>query len=189
MPYSKDHVKAVRQRILDCAGKLFRERGYEGVGIDAIMAEAGLTRGGFYAHFKSKVDLFAHMAGERFDFANQLKRLEETPPEGVADRTAFAMSYYLNAENRELNAAACTMASSAVDVARGGPAAKAAFGARVQEVARGIDELRKQDFHGKDQGNATADLCLAVGALVLSRGCNEDVAQTILAAALTKLSR
>ncbi|MEM7441251.1 MAG: TetR/AcrR family transcriptional regulator [Pseudomonadota bacterium] len=187
MPYSKDHIKTVRQRILDCAGRLFRERGYAGVGIDTIMAEAGLTRGGFYAHFKSKADLFAQMAGEPFDFANQLERLAEHPPNGVADRTAYAMSFYLNAEKRDQNAAACTMASSAVDVNRNGPAAKAAFGAQVVEVADKIAQLRVQDLKDGQPTQALSDLCLAVGALVLARASDDDTAKRILSAALQQL--
>ena len=46
-----------RERILTAAGRLFREHGVDGVGVDAVMREAGLTHGGFYAHFKSKGEL------------------------------------------------------------------------------------------------------------------------------------
>ena len=62
MRYPSEHKAEVRRRIVECAASLFRRRGYDGVGIDAIMAEAELTRGGFYGHFKSKADLFAAVA-------------------------------------------------------------------------------------------------------------------------------
>src|SRR3954453_11451892 len=50
------------QRILDAAGRLFRAHGIDGVGVDAVMKEAGLTHGGFYAHFASKEALAAEVA-------------------------------------------------------------------------------------------------------------------------------
>ncbi|MBV1907562.1 MAG: TetR/AcrR family transcriptional regulator [Pseudomonadales bacterium] len=58
MPLSKMHKEATRQKIIKAAAQLFREKGYDGIGIAGIMAKAGLTRGGFYAHFWSKGALF-----------------------------------------------------------------------------------------------------------------------------------
>ena len=59
MRYPKEQKAETRKRILGAAARLFRERGYEGIGVDAIMKEVGLTAGGFYAHFDSKETLFA----------------------------------------------------------------------------------------------------------------------------------
>ena len=59
MPYSADHKHRTRARIVESARILFNRHGYESVSIDMVMAEAGLTRGGFYNHFKSKEELFA----------------------------------------------------------------------------------------------------------------------------------
>lgn len=58
MPYSKDHTVRSRDRIIDSARILFNLHGFEKVTIDMIMAKAGLTRGGFYKHFKSKESLY-----------------------------------------------------------------------------------------------------------------------------------
>ena len=63
MGYSSDHKDRTRERVVTAAGRLFRRYGYNGVGIDEIMAAAGLTRGGFYAHLKSKRDRFAAKGG------------------------------------------------------------------------------------------------------------------------------
>ena len=57
MPYPPEHKKQTRERILRCAHQLFNRRGFTDVSIDEIMAAAGLTRGGFYHHFKTKEDL------------------------------------------------------------------------------------------------------------------------------------
>ena len=59
MRYPKDHIQKTRQAILDAAGRGFRRLGFHGGGVDAVMAEAGLTAGGFYAHFKNKDALFS----------------------------------------------------------------------------------------------------------------------------------
>lgn len=58
MPYSKEHRAKVRDRIVESARRLFNRNGFENVSIDSIMEEAGLTRGGFYAYFKCKSDLY-----------------------------------------------------------------------------------------------------------------------------------
>jgi AcrR family transcriptional regulator len=64
MGYSPEHSEATRRRVIDAAGHLFRKLGYDGASIDEIMSRAGLTRGAFYQHFKSKADLFAAAVGQ-----------------------------------------------------------------------------------------------------------------------------
>lgn len=59
MPYTKEHKARTRQLILQSAARLFLEKGYEATSIEQVMRQCGLTRGGFYAHFKSKSDLYA----------------------------------------------------------------------------------------------------------------------------------
>jgi len=59
MKVSREQFAENRQRILDVAGRLFREQGFDGIGVADLMKAAGLTHGGFYGHFKSKDDLVA----------------------------------------------------------------------------------------------------------------------------------
>ena len=59
MRVSREKATENRQKIVETAARLFRERGFDRVGVDAIMEGAGLTHGGFYGHFKSKDDLAA----------------------------------------------------------------------------------------------------------------------------------
>lgn len=59
MKVSKDQVRENRRRIVETASELFRERGFDGVGVAELMSAAGLTHGGFYKHFGSKADLMA----------------------------------------------------------------------------------------------------------------------------------
>jgi TetR/AcrR family transcriptional repressor of nem operon len=58
---AREQAAARRERILDVAGTLFREREFDGIGVADIMKQAGLTHGGFYGHFKSKDDLAAEI--------------------------------------------------------------------------------------------------------------------------------
>ncbi|TXH69656.1 MAG: TetR/AcrR family transcriptional regulator [Thiothrix sp.] len=72
MPYPATHKPQTRERILNSAAQLFTKNGYEGVSIDQVMAEAGLTRGAFYSHFADKSSLYAaaiqYASKERFRF-------------------------------------------------------------------------------------------------------------------------
>ena len=65
MRYSKDHKQATRQRILEGAGRRFKQDGIDGAGVAAVMSDAGLTNGAFYAHFASKEDLVATAVAEQ----------------------------------------------------------------------------------------------------------------------------
>src|SRR5438874_2908175 len=59
MKVSREQAARNRERIVETAAQLFRERGFEGIGVADLMKEAGLTHGGFYGHFASKEDLIA----------------------------------------------------------------------------------------------------------------------------------
>jgi TetR/AcrR family transcriptional regulator, transcriptional repressor for nem operon len=63
MPYPPNHRREVKRRIIDSARKLFNRRGFDNVGLQEIMAGAGLTHGGFYSYFRSKSDLYAEVLG------------------------------------------------------------------------------------------------------------------------------
>jgi TetR/AcrR family transcriptional repressor of nem operon len=62
--YGKEHKQATRQRIIEAAGQRFKQDGIDGSGIAALMADAGLTNGAFYAHFASKEDLVASVIAD-----------------------------------------------------------------------------------------------------------------------------
>ena len=81
MPWSKEHKRETRERIVRAAADAFRERGIDGVGVADVMKQAGLTHGGFYAHFKSKDDLvkaaFEQMSREIADTVGATDYLAE----------------------------------------------------------------------------------------------------------------
>src|ERR1041385_6860544 len=76
---TREQAEANRDKILDIAGTLFRERGYEGIGVADIMKRAGLTHGGFYGHFASKDDLAAEITARVLGREGGLERLTGKP--------------------------------------------------------------------------------------------------------------
>src|SRR3712207_9381347 len=82
MRYEKGHKEQTRKRVVEVAAAQFRAKGIEGTGLAGLMADAGLTHGGFYAHFASKDDLVrsavtAAMLGKRDFFAQKAKKAQE----------------------------------------------------------------------------------------------------------------
>ena len=80
MRYSKDHKQATRQRILEAAGRRFKQDGIDGAGVAAVMSDAGLTNGAFYAHFTSKEDLVANVLADQL--RAQRQSFDAQPPDG-----------------------------------------------------------------------------------------------------------
>src|SRR5881396_1436251 len=82
---TRDQAAANREKILDVAGTLFRERGYDGIGVADIMKRAGLTHGGFYGHFDSKDDLAAEITSRVLGREGWLERLTGKPNPSFSD--------------------------------------------------------------------------------------------------------
>src|SRR5438046_9861845 len=90
MRYAKDHKKATRQRIVEAAGRRFKQDGIDGAGVATVMSDAGLTNGAFYAHFTSKEDLVANV------LADQLRTQRQSFDAQPSDRAgleAFVRAY------------------------------------------------------------------------------------------------
>ncbi len=182
MGYSKEHVEATRARILEVAGNLMRKRGLSGASLGQIMKSAGLTHGGFYAHFTSKDELFETVAGEQFDFYNQLKKLNDNPEFADVNRAAFAASYYLDRNNSERVANACTMASATQDIARSRWKVKSAFTQAFQRLVSEFKKAMGKTDESSEQA-AYAALASCVGGLILSRALEDDeISEKLLAA-------
>ncbi len=161
MPPSAAHTSRVRAEIFGHAARLFRLRGYAGTNIDDIMLAAGLTRGSFYAHFKSKEELFALVVGSGQGLLWKLRS---------ADAQVLAvLDAYLEKEELAANAQDCTLAALPGDVARAALPAQLAYAnvlhAVIGEMARG--RRRKLD------ADATAAAILAIGALSLARASGD----------------
>ncbi len=173
MGYSKEHIEETRRLIIDEAGRLMRKHGYGGVSVAKIMSAAGLTHGGFYAHFKSKEHLFEAMLGEDFDFTNQLRKLNATDV-GEETGAAIATRYYLDPANTDKVAPACTLASSSQDVARGRRKTRAAFTKSFRSLVEEFEEAMGNRAQGATRrSDALAAIATCVGGLVVARAIND----------------
>lgn len=164
MRFPKDHKAKTRERILDAAATVFRRDGFAGAGVDAVMKEAGLTAGGFYAHFPSKDALFA----EVIVHALRKSTLYTGPHlDGLsgAEWVAAAVGRYLSPQHRERMESGCPLPPLLSEVARGTPEAKAGFEGELTAAAGLIGG------HLPEPGDtAFAVLALMVGGMVLARG-------------------
>ncbi|MEK6627690.1 MAG: TetR/AcrR family transcriptional regulator, partial [Bdellovibrionota bacterium] len=116
-----DHKKQQKieskERILNVASRLFKKNGFSSTGIDQVMAEAGLTSGGFYAHFESKTDLLEQVIEHSFKFSKQLlmKDIEHLPAE---EKIQTVMSRYVSILHRDLPEKGCIIPSLASEIYR-----------------------------------------------------------------------
>ena len=122
--YAKGHKGETRRHIVELASRRFRAEGVDGVGIATLMADAGLTNGGFYAHFASKEDLVReavlHALSEMpADPGDKVKRV-------ACDLPRF-IGLYLSATHRDHPEVGCAMAAMSPDLTRRPPASRSAF--------------------------------------------------------------
>jgi TetR/AcrR family transcriptional regulator, transcriptional repressor for nem operon len=151
MPLSKQHKAQTRERILRGAGRVFRRVGFEAAGIDAVMAEAGLTRGGFYAHFGSKEELFASVVGTDHGLIRMLAAREAGNPAQWRTRTLKLLADYLHPDHLDEVSQGCSFAALTADASRGSPPVRAAYGRAFGELVAQL--LRR---HGESAEQATA---------------------------------
>lgn len=165
MKVSKEKVRENRMRIVETASELFRERGYDGVGVAELMSAAGLTHGGFYKHFGSKAELMAEAMSCGFS-----QSAESTA--GV-NREKF-VEYYLSRQHRDDRGKGCVMSALGSDTARQSEPMKAAFAAGIEnQLTILANENSAENGARAELINTIAHL---VGALVLSRACPDDSA-------------
>ena len=188
---SKVQTEANHQAIQDAASRLFRARGLAGVTVAELMAEAGLTHGGFYAHFPSKDALAASACAAAFAHAEaKWQRRVEAAVDPAAARTAIAEGY-LRAAYRNPAVAACPTATLVTDVARE-PETHPIHAAYLAGVRRQVEVLAALGSSGdaaRDREDACVQLATMMGALLLARATRGDaVSDEFLDAARRRLT-
>jgi TetR/AcrR family transcriptional repressor of nem operon len=172
MRYEKGHKEATRRRIIETAAARFRKDGIEGVGVADLMAEAGLTHGGFYSHFASKEELVRAAMDEAS--AVSAIRFDHRVEEGGLE--AWIRSY-MRTEHRDHPEKGCIVAALASELARHPKATRKGFSERLAKVIAAI-ELRLPGKLTPAQKRKTAIgiFGLLVGALQMARAVDEPVA-------------
>ena len=187
---SRAQAEANHQAIEAAASRLFRERGLDGVTVADVMAEAGLTHGGFYTHYESKDALAAAACESAFALAaEKWRRRVAAAATPVAARDAIAEGY-LKSANCDPSVASCPTATLVTDVARAGTA-HPIHDAYIDGVKQQIDILAKlgtSGDRGKDRAAACVQLATMMGALLLARATHGDpISDEIIGAARTHL--
>ncbi|WP_053162373.1 TetR/AcrR family transcriptional regulator [Pseudomonas brassicacearum] len=170
MRVTKAQAQANREHIVETASVLFRERGFDGVGVADLMAAAGFTHGGFYKHFGSKADLMAEAVA-----SSLAQSLTDNAGIDVAD----FVDLYVSRDHRDGRGGGCTMAALCGDAARQSPELKATFANGIENTLAAL-ESRYEAGQDAPQEAIRAKmldmLAHAVGAIMLSRACPDDSA-------------
>src|SRR5438270_11231178 len=112
MRMTREKAAENRARIVETAARLFREKGFDGIGLNAIMKEAGLTHGGFYGHFSSKEDLAAEAVARAVERGTGWQSRYTNVADFVSDY--LSESHFTDRTN------GCVLAALGGDVARRG---------------------------------------------------------------------
>jgi TetR/AcrR family transcriptional regulator, transcriptional repressor for nem operon len=186
MKVSRIQAAENRERILDVATKLFRERGIDGIGVADLMHAAGLTHGGFYGHFKSKEDLVAQACARavtrmRQNWTNVIDQATGDPLEALA-------ATYLTAKHRDGAGRGCPMAALGSEIARQGPTVRRAFTDELSPFLDYLSRVVQGNSSGLRRQKALAAYASLVGALIVSRAVDDpNLSTEILAAVATTM--
>src|SRR5213592_3720360 len=176
MKVSREQAAQNRERIVEAAAQLFRERGFEGIGVADLMKEAGLTHGGFYGHFSSKDDLIAE--------ASALALLSNLPERPSGDPLSTIASGYLTSKHRDDPGTGCLLAALGSDVSRQRPAVRRAVADHVRAAVELLTKLIPGKAKAARRQKAISTYATLVGAMVMARAVdNRELSQEILEAA------
>src|SRR3954453_11739750 len=178
MRYSKDHTQMTRQRIVEAAGRRFKQDGIDGAGVATVMYDAGLTNGAFYGHFASKEDLVANVLADQLRARRQSF---EAQPSDRAGLEAFIRSY-LSPQHRDECADGCPSAALVDEIVRRPAATKRVF---TRELTDTMDDIATRLDPNDVEAARTDALALfgsMLGTLQLARALTDrDLSDQLLA--------
>ena len=185
MPLSSAHKQKTRAHIVETARKLFNQKGFEGVSIDTIMEAAGLTRGGFYNHFKNKEELYAEavrsfLRGRGAEWRNAAGIDMQNLDPKMAEQMIEA---YLSDEHLGDLEGQCPMIALPSDIARAGDKVGGSYQILLEAMV-GLfeDSLSKMRDNPRQEALKLAALC--IGGMTIARALpNSDMADDIRRAA------
>ena len=189
---SKEQVGLNRKAVTTSAARLFRERGFSGVSVNELMADVGLTPGGFYSQFDSREELAALACEEAFSIPNAKWRERLDASAKPQTLLKHYLDGYLSTAERDCVGVSCAAASLATDVGREKPEHPAhdAFVAGLEGMIENVRDLIKAAGHSPDRDDAIAAVAMLVGALTLARATKSDkLSIRILAAARRKMGK
>lgn len=182
MRVSRAQAEENRQNVIEVASRLFREHGFDGIGLKDLMEGAGMTQGAFYKQFASKEDLVAQASARAFESATA--RWGDAASANPKDPLGAILGFYLSKGHRKEKAEGCPLVALAADAARQSAEVRESFEAGVREHLNFLSRLLTEADSGNERAKAMAILSTMVGAVTLSRAVNDPrLAQAILDAA------
>ena len=168
MRYSKEHKLETHARIVKKASVRLREKGAHGIGVADLMKDAGLTHGGFYAHFDSREALVVEAFGYAIDASIErwLRLAEQTPPE---KRFGTIVDSYLSPLHRDDLGHGCAIPALSAEIARESPKTRKAFAAKLEQMIEMIAAQIPDVPRKAARRQAMASLATMMGTLVLAR--------------------
>jgi len=186
MRYSDTHKEETRKTIVKAAAMAVRAKGPDGVGVAEIMAQAGLTHGGFYAHFPNKESLVAAAVDEAFgQSGRRFQKITAGMP--AADALSTFVDSYVSPEHRAHPARGCPLATLSSDLPRQGRVVREAYERGVRGLIGRIAGWLPEDLADRD-GLAASLAAEMAGMVALSRAIADDVeAERLLAGARARI--
>jgi len=177
MRLSREEAAKNREKVVEAAGRKFRENGYDGIGVVGLMEAAGLTHGGFYKQFEDKEALIVEATA--LALASSAEKWRGVMAEASGDPVKAMLRWYLSREHIDLVADGCAYAALAAEAPRHGPALRHAFEQAVERSIAGLLAEMKESSDAR--GEAIRTLALMIGSLVLARAVeSRDLAEEIL---------
>lgn len=167
--YTADHKSETRKRILDTAGRRFKQDGIDGCGIAAIMSDAQLTNGAFYAHFASKDDLVANVV------ADQMRDWRENVGSGRLSRAAMEgfVRDYLSPRHRDHPETGCPSAALLDEISRCDKATRRAYTKGMQDFVDLVAGALSPDDASAARTEAIGLFTILVATLQLARAVSD----------------
>ncbi len=173
MKVTREQAAENRDRVLEVAGRLFRERGFGGIGVADLMKSAGLTHGGFYGQFASKEDLMAQACSRSFDSGVQTWTQVAANAKPDVSPLAAVSRAYLSRRHRDNPGEGCVMAALGADATRQGSGLRHA----VTDGTRRLLDLFTSFATGRNKAvqreRAITAYASMVGALILARAVDD----------------
>ena len=173
MRYGGTHKEDTRRKVVRAAAAAVRAKGPDGVRVAEVMADVGLTHGGFYAHFRSKEALLAAAVEEAF---GQSRRRFKRVTDGMQPAEALAtfIDAYVCAEHRANPQRGCPISTLANDLPRQGARVRAAFDAGVEDLIAQIEAWLPQADPAARRSLASSLVAEMAGAVALSRAVSDE---------------
>ncbi|MGY4369964.1 TetR/AcrR family transcriptional repressor of nem operon [Bradyrhizobium sp. LB1.3] len=168
MRYSREHKQETHDRIVKKASVRLREKGAHGIGVADLMKEAGLTHGGFYAHFDSREALVIEAFGYAMDrgMDHWRKISDEVAPE---KRLALIAEAYLSALHRDNPGHGCSIPALGAEIARESPKTRKAFAGKLDEMIEMMTDFIPNLPRKAARKQAIATLTTMAGTMLLAR--------------------